>query len=313
MNSKLPMNLPLLPDRAPPGAAGIPSKTRSAAFAVDEPQSTGRRPASANGRSTFPGGRTPFQGGRPTMKVGGARNGDRLVPRGGKFADKVSSGKRDKNVKPKSGSWAEALADREPTQAEEEYKYQKMLKASDPIAWNPQKVSMDELYGLGPAIPVGEFGMAETLLEHMRTLEPRTGLDGDLRAEDLCKRLFRGDFVHFRSDVEKRDVLALAHKLTMSKKAGGAKDSETAALADYEFESLTAERRAAWENDLLQGKYRTVGESKPKGLLGEVVHLIRKNETYTDQNESAILKKLGNLMPASRLAAKTSASETVKK
>ena len=252
---------------------------------------------------------------RNRPRLGTSVRGDRIGGRGGRSA-RGGRGKRERDGREprrRRANDGEAEKDEgkvEYTEAEERYLNDKKQGAAGPgEPYQIQGVSQESLVGEGPAVVVGEFGMAELVEERLRLLARRSMMEGMAGREDVIRRVLAGEFVRFENEREKEEVLAEVTRI--GKRGAELRSEEKGEIVEpkaTEFVGLEEAERKAVVEGLLKGQY-TIEREGAEGLLGHLMRSTSKNETYLPKDGSVLLEKVRTLLPApkSRPAAKTKA------
>ncbi|KAI4124770.1 MAG: hypothetical protein LQ347_005603 [Umbilicaria vellea] len=172
-----------------------------------------------------------------------------------------------------------------------------------------QDLTQELLVRGGPAVAVGEFGMAETVEERLRLLAKKSAMEGLAGRVDIIRRVMAGEFVRFENEQEKEEVLAEAERI--SKRDAELKSEETGEIVESdwtEFVGLEEAERKAVVESMLKGEYAIEAD----GAEGIMAHLMRnasRNETYLPKDGSALLEKVRSLLSTqkTRPAAKPTA------
>jgi len=157
--------------------------------------------------------------------------------------------------------------------------------------------SGDEEGALGGAT-VGKAGMGNAVEAGLRHVAARSSMQGDLYVEprELARRLIAGDFVKFRHAFEKRTVLREAETL------GWRADTNTAAGEKHVgFEELGEGARRTLVQRLVQGQYKNpADQGHANSVLRNVARITGGNATYSSGHRAALMKTIGELLPAQR-------------
>ena len=145
---------------------------------------------------------------------------------------------------------------------------------------------------------VGKAGMGNAVEAELRHVAARSGMQGDLYVEprELARRLIAGEFVKFRHAFEKRTVLREAETL------GWKADTNTAAGEKHVgFEELGEEARRTLVQRLVQGQYKSpADQGHANSVLRNVARITGGNATYSSGHRAALMKTIGELLPAQR-------------
>ena len=262
----------------------------------------------------------------PRSTGGFQRNGNRPQggrPQNGRFRNSanrsqgVGTQRRTKNKIRSRDKTSTRNPGRDLTPLEQEYLRQKEEAAKPhPVNFIPSAPSLDTLTGLGPTIPVTDFGSTETLEArlHSLSLDRRVSSDATL-VSDQAARLLSGGFVHFGSEAEKEEVLALAHEVTARRRHAGASSAESSSSGsegkgkegkeegELAFETLSEEEREKFVEALFSGRYKSPGAGE-QGWMGDVERMAWKNETYRVRDEDALKAKVRGIVAVGRAAAR---------
>jgi len=184
------------------------------------------------------------------------------------------------------------------TDKELEYMEQKRVKeAGERVPFQPPALSAEVLYtdGPGPAVVIGELGMAEIVDRQMRALAERPAGWFERNAE-LAKRLLKGDFVKFVSEAEKDAVLKEAARLSADRAVKLSERKGEVVESDFEgFEP--ADSKALMSVFYLdQGTGATADES----VMARTTRGNMRNETYGIDSGDAFRGEVRKRLPQER-------------
>lgn len=190
------------------------------------------------------------------------------------------------------------------TEAEEKYLIDKEREAiGRDVPYQVRDVSQESLVAKGPAVLMGEYGMAEMVEERLRLVARKSmmeGMEGMAGRKDVIRRVLAGEFVRFENEQEKEEVLAEVERI--SKRGAELRSEEKGEIVEpraTEFAVLEEAERKALVAGLLKGEY-TVEEEGAEGLLGHLMRSTSKNETYLPKDGKVLLEKVRTLLPAAQ-------------
>ncbi|KAI9880146.1 MAG: hypothetical protein M1830_005175 [Pleopsidium flavum] len=231
------------------------------------------------GRGGFRGRGRGGRGGR-----GGGERGDRQKRKGGRGGGEGTGGKMEFEYTPDESKYMKEKAEKE---------------RGSRVPFQPLEVTQDRLRGDGPAVVVGEFGMANIVEEKLDWLAERP-IGSYRRTDELARRLLSGEFVRFESDAEKdavvkrAETLAVEEGIRLSERKG-----EVVQPKEAGFEPITEEDRNLLVERLLKGSHEAPGSPPPEdGVLKELLRVTHRNETYLPRDASSLLGKVRGLLPA---------------
>ncbi|KAI9698455.1 MAG: hypothetical protein M1836_004036 [Candelina mexicana] len=183
----------------------------------------------------------------------------------------------------------------EHTEAEKAYLSEKELSDKPKeVPHEPTEITLESLIGSGPAIPLGEFGMRDTLTDRMITAARRR--PGQFaRLDHLAKRLIEGKFVRFESEDEEAQVIKLVDDMNAEKasiltdRKGEVVQKEAAG-----FETIDNENRGQIMEKLLAGRYHAVKAGH--NILADTLSTINRNESYMPDDREKLMRKVTELM-----------------
>ncbi len=179
----------------------------------------------------------------------------------------------------------------------------------------PEELSLADLRVDWPSIPTGKIGMVTGVEEQLRWAARRMP-HGYESPHELAERLHRGqELVHFESEQEKEQTLAIARGLAQraADRITERKGLDTAPT-DSSFVSIRHSDRVALARDFVRGDYPPIeskGEvetRKPKGegeqparrkppaFLADVVRMLANNETYHAREKDQLLSTIHGLL-----------------
>ncbi len=184
----------------------------------------------------------------------------------------------------------------------EELKYmeEKAVKErGTPVLFQLPEVTRDALRGDGPAVVVGEFGMAEVVEEKLQWLAERPA-GSYARTVELARRLLSGEFIRFEGEPERDAVVKKAEMLVVEEATRlSERKGEVVEPKEAGFEPIAEEDRNLLVEKLLKGNYEIPGSPRQEeGLLKELLRVTNKNETYLPRDGSSLLGKVRGLLPA---------------
>lgn len=196
------------------------------------------------------------------------------------------------------------------TEAEKEYMRRRHARSyTQDKPYQIQDLTQELLVGGGPALAVGEFGMAETVEERLRLLAKKSVMEGMAGRGAVIRRVMAGHFVRFENEQEKEEVLAEAERI--SKLEAELKSEEKGEIVESkwtEFVCLEEAEKKAVVESRLKGQY-TIEAEGAEGILAHLMRNASRNETYLPKDGSALLEKVRTLLstPKTRPAAKPKA------
>ncbi|KAA6415287.1 MAG: hypothetical protein FRX48_00002 [Lasallia pustulata] len=281
---------------APPGPAAAIDARALASRPTSAPRPLGAAPA-LRGRSrvgnSVRGGRAGGRGGRSGGSGRSAREG-----RGGRARE-------EREPRRKRGNDGEAARRDdnavEYTEAEEKYLIDKEREAiGRDVPYQVRDVSQESLVAKGPAVLMGEYGMAEMVEERLRLVARKSMMEGMAGRKDVIRRVLAGEFVRFENEQEKEEVLAEVERI--GKRGAELRSEEKGEIVEpraTDFAVLEEAERKALVAALLKGEY-TVEEEGAEGLLGHLMRSTSKNETYLPKDGKVLLEKVRTLLPAAQ-------------
>lgn len=175
--------------------------------------------------------------------------------------------------------------------------------APPPRQWidhTPEDLTLDDLRVDWPSIPTDKIGMIESISSKLRWAAGKMQHDYDTPA-DLAHRLRRGDLVHFESEAEKAEVLAIVRKDSPFWPVG---TSERQILADKLIRGIYIDSKAtkqihhARSSDSTKSPSTTATSTAATNLISSVVQNLDNNGTYqareTDQLVRTIQKVISS-------------------
>ena len=162
-----------------------------------------------------------------------------------------------------------------------------------PKPWTPEAVTIENLRSYLPRAPFGGEGSAKGLEDRLHNVTDSPDIDDYSRSDDLVQRLKGGHYVRFRNEEEREAVVRRLPTNTT-------------------FKPLSQPSRQLLEQEIVEGKYQSFTETTQHGTLDQMIHLIRQNGSYTKEDETSMLRKLTQLLPAapSKVPAPTSPPNT---
>ena len=199
------------------------------------------------------------------------------------------------------------------TEAEKEYLRDKEWEAlGRDVPYQVRDVSQESLVAEGPAVLVGEYGMAEMVEERLRLVARKSMMEGLAGRKDVIRRVLAGEFVRFENEQEKEEVLAEAEAI--SKKEAELRSEEKGEIVEpiaTDFTVLEEAERKALVAGLLKGEY-IIEEEGAEGLLGHLMRSTSKNETYLPKDGYMLLEKVRTLLPAAQKSRPAATAKVVK-
>ncbi|KAI9769284.1 MAG: hypothetical protein M1835_006731 [Candelina submexicana] len=183
----------------------------------------------------------------------------------------------------------------EHTEAEKAYLNEKELSNKPKeVPHEPTEITLESLIGNGPAIPLGEFGMRDTLTDRMITAARRR--PGQfVMLDHLAKRLIDGKFVRFESEEEKAQVIKLVDDMN-AEKANKLTDrkGEIVQKEKAGFETIDNESRGQIMEKLFAGRYPAVKAGN--NILADTLKTVNRNESYMPDDREKLMRKVTELM-----------------
>ena len=211
------------------------------------------------------------------------------------------------------------------SEREKAYEAEKERLASAPKPAAIEDPSAENMLNYGPRTVFGSsFGAAAALhgaLTAATETDPsRTPAS---RVDGLATDLLDGKYVYALSAEEEQGAVARASARERRRRARAEeKKPEFAQLQDEnerkeymqklldeavpqaELERLSEAERREVMGFLLRGEHRPLVEPAMKGLAGEIVRQVRRNETYYRDDEAGLLRKLQPMLPVPRAQAR---------
>lgn len=170
-------------------------------------------------------------------------------------------------------------------------------EAGERVPFQPPALSAEVLYtdGPGPAVVIGELGMAEIVDLQMRALAERPAGWFERNAE-LAKRLLKGEFVKFVSDAEKDAVLKEAERLSADRAVKLSERKGEVVESDFEGFEPTDSNALMSVFYLDQGTGATADES----VTARMTRGNMRNETYGIDSGDAFRREIRKRLPTVR-------------
>ena len=158
---------------------------------------------------------------------------------------------------------------------------------------------MEELRLDWPATAIDGTGLAESAQQKLEYLAKRLP-HGYLNPQEIAERFHKGQMVHFESEQERREVLAIAAELAKSRADMLAKrKGEPIPPEDMGFANVSAEEKRQLGAKMVKGDYPAL-QTQKLPFLNHVTTLLRNNGTYHDVETSKFMDKVQSLLPVNR-------------
>jgi hypothetical protein len=168
-----------------------------------------------------------------------------------------------------------------------------------PVPYEPKGMTMEELRLDWPATAIDGRGSTESVQQKLEFLAKRLP-HGWLSPQELAERLHKGQMVHFESDEERKEVLAIAAELAQSRADTLAeRKGEHIPPEDMSFADITAEEKERLAAKMVKGEYPGLQTHKLP-FLNQVQRNLRNNGTYHEMETSKFMEKIQSLLPANR-------------
>ena len=175
------------------------------------------------------------------------------------------------------------------------------------VPYEPKGTTMEELRLDWPATAIDGKGLAESAQQKLEFLAKRIP-HGYINTPELAKRFQKGEMVHFESEEERKEVLAIAAELANSR-AGmlTERKGELIALEDMSFADVSAEEKKQLGVKMVKGEYPALQTHKLP-FLNQIATNLRNNGTYHEMETSKFMEKIQSLLPANRREQQTQKS-----
>jgi hypothetical protein len=168
-----------------------------------------------------------------------------------------------------------------------------------PVPYEPKGTTMEELRLDWPATAIDGRGSTESVQQKLEFLAKRLP-HGWSSPQELAERLHKGQMVHFESDEERKEVLAIAAELAQSRADMlTERKGEHVPPEDMSFADVTAEEKERLAAKMVKGEYPALQTHKLP-FLNQVQRNLRNNGTYHEMETSKFMEKIQSLLPANR-------------
>ncbi|PLB44686.1 hypothetical protein P170DRAFT_429450 [Aspergillus steynii IBT 23096] len=256
------------------------ARSLAAPQAGGQPANVIRNPRLRNPRSGSP---AYGRGSRPPTKSAALRN---------------KKGPRTRTARPRDLDEGE---DVQKVEIEEGYRKLAERTKISPSHYNPKAPMLSNLERTWPSFPTNSGAHHSTIIDKLLRISDRTP-NGYVPPQELGRRLFNGQYVHFLDEEEKSQALVEASKLSQqradeySQRKGDLVEPEK-----VEFEQINTDDRGVLLQSLVQGKYTKTEPLGKVSVVDGVIQNLANNETYQAAGKSSqFVSKLESLMASSR-------------
>lgn len=168
-----------------------------------------------------------------------------------------------------------------------------------PVPYEPKGATMEELRLDWPATAMDGRGSTESVQQKLEFLAKRLP-HGWLSSQELAERLHSGQMVHFESDEEKKEVLAIASGLAQARADMlTERKGESIPPEDMSFADIRADEKEGLASKMVKGEYPALQTHKLP-FLNQVERNLRNNETYHEMETSKFMEKIQSLLVTNR-------------
>jgi hypothetical protein len=158
---------------------------------------------------------------------------------------------------------------------------------------------MEELHLDWPAIAIDGASLAESAQQKLEYLAKRIP-HGYVSPQELAERFHKGQMVHFESEEERKEVLAIAAELAKSRADMlTERKGEPIAPEDMSFVDVSAEEKGRLGAKMVKGEYPALQTHKFP-FVNQIERNLRNNGTYHEMETSKFMEKIQSLLPANR-------------
>ena len=167
------------------------------------------------------------------------------------------------------------------------------------VPYEPKPITLEELRLDWPATAIDGTGLAESAQQKLEFLAKRIP-HGYKTPQELAERFHKGEMVHFESEEEREEVLAIAAELAKSRadllteRKGQPIEPE-----DMGFSDVGVEEKKRLGAKMVKGEYPALQTHKLP-FLNQVARNLRNNGTYHEMETSKFMGKIQSLLPANR-------------
>lgn len=168
-----------------------------------------------------------------------------------------------------------------------------------PVPYEPKGTTMEELRLDWPATAIDGRGSTESAQQKLAFLAKRLP-HGWHSPQELAERLHKGQMVHFDSEGERKEVLAIAAELAQSRAdmLTGRK-GEPIPAEDMSFVNVSTDEKGRLAAKMVKGEYPPLQPQKLP-FLNQVERNLRNNSTYHEMETSKFMEKIQSLLPPNR-------------
>jgi hypothetical protein len=167
------------------------------------------------------------------------------------------------------------------------------------VPYEPKATTMEELHLDWPAIAIDGASLAESAHQKLEYLAKRIP-HGYVSPQELAERFHKGQMVHFESEEERKEVLAIAAELAKSRADMlTERKGEPIAPEDMSFVDVSAEEKGRLGAKMVKGEYPALQTHKFP-FVNQIERNLRNNGTYHEMETSKFMEKIQSLLPANR-------------
>ena len=168
-----------------------------------------------------------------------------------------------------------------------------------PVPYQPEAITMEDLRLDWPTTAIDGTGLAESAQQKLKCLAKRIP-HGHHNPHDLAERFHKGEMVHFVSEEERKEVLAIAAELAKSRADMlTERKGEPVVPEDMSFSDLGGEEKMKMGLKMVKGEYPAL-QSQKLPFLNHVTTLLRNNGTYHELETSKFMEKIQSLLPVNQ-------------
>lgn len=178
---------------------------------------------------------------------------------------------------------------------------------TQPLPYNPTRLTLDDLKSDWPNTPLSTSGMTESVIQKVQWLARRLP-HGYQSPEQIAEHYLKGNLTRFESEEEKKTVLKLAAELSANTKResddGTLHKHETPRFAIVEDPAFTSVASKAGDkghimSTSVRGDYGQAQQQK-YAFMQTAEKVLSNNETYGPVQSQKLLARVQALIPQSR-------------